>query len=125
MKRLILPASFAAFSALANMGIAAVDSQAQSMTTVTRAGTATTIFSCGRESSQACHYLILSSLCQEKLLADGIKERTCSYSKAVPSFQLQAGEMKTITNLPADFLYTMKLGRIPTFQDCITAPIPH
>lgn len=123
MQKLLLGVAFAALSALANVSMAAVD--LVPVTTVTHLGRATTTFSCGQGSSGGCNYLILVSLCKESLLADGTKERRCTYSQAAPSFQLKAGETKTISNLPADFLYTMKVGRMPTFEECVNSPMPH
>ena len=123
MKHIFLGAALV--SALANVSAAAVDSAAQSVTTITRLGKATTAFTCGRGTSGACNYLILNSLCQEALLADGTKERKCRYVHAVPPFQLKAGESRTVANLPADYLYTMKGDRMPTIEECVAAPMAH
>ena len=125
MKHIFLGAALAVLSAFANVSAAAVDSTAQSVTTVTRLAKATISFSCGHGSSGACNYLILNSVCQEALLADGTKERTCRYVQAVPPFRLKEGETKTVTNLPADFLYTMKGDRMPTAEECVAAPMAH
>ncbi|MFB9287394.1 hypothetical protein ACFFTM_03400 [Pseudoduganella plicata] len=95
------------------------------MTTVTRLGTSIMDVSCTVAAGGRCHYLFVTSLCQEKLLRDGTKERTCRYDQAVPPFQLRSGERKTVGGLPADFLYTMKFGAAPTMDECIRAPIPH
>jgi hypothetical protein len=95
------------------------------LTTVTRLGTSSMDVSCTFALGGACHYLILTSLCQEKFLPDGTKERTCRYDQAVPPFRLRSGERKTVTSLPADFLYTMKIGSAPTMDECIRAPLPH
>ncbi len=124
MKNFSMYALFAVLSGLASVSLAA-DSAAQPVTTVTQMGSATTTFSCSPTSGKVCHYLIVSSICQETLLAGGAKERRCTYSQAVPPFQLKAGEPKTITHLPADFLYTMRLDRAPTIEECIAAPIAH
>jgi hypothetical protein len=125
MKQLILAGAFAALAGPANVSLAAANSPARTAITVTHLGKVTTMFSCGRGSNTACNYLILNSVCQDTLLADGTKERTCRYSQAVPPFQLKAGETKTVANLPADFLYTMKGDRMPTVEECIAAPMPH
>jgi hypothetical protein len=125
MKHIFLGAALAALSALANVSAAAADSSAPSVTTVTRLGKATTAFTCGRTSGGVCNYLILNSVCQEALLADGTKERRCRYAQAVPPFRLKAGETKTVANLPADFLYTMKGDRMPTAEECVAAPMAH
>jgi hypothetical protein len=91
-------------------------------TTTTRLGNATTTFSCaglGR-----CHYLLLNSLCQEKMLDSGVKERFCRYSEAA-RFTLVPGQNKTVANLPADFLYAMKMNEDPSAQEVLNAPVPH
>ena len=95
------------------------------VTSVTRLGTAIIDVSCTVAVGGTCHYLFVTSLCQEKILPDGTKERTCRYDQAVPPFQLRSGEKKTIAGLPADFLYTMKFGTAPTMDECIRAPVPH
>lgn len=98
---------------------------ATSVTTVTQLGKSTVDFACAHASSESCHYLILSFLCQERFLANGVKERTCRYAEATPRFQIQPGGHKTVTDLPADFIYTMKPGAAPTADECIRAPMPH
>ncbi|WEF31370.1 hypothetical protein [Pseudoduganella chitinolytica] len=95
------------------------------VTTVTHLGKSTVDLSCGRTSAAPCHYLFLSSLCQERFLADGTKERTCRYAPATPPLQILPGERKTVTGLPGDFIYTMKLGKAPTADECLRNPIPH
>ncbi|WP_146171858.1 hypothetical protein [Pseudoduganella armeniaca] len=95
------------------------------MTTVTQLGKSTVELSCAAASSASCHYLFLSSLCQERFLANGVKERACRYMEATPPFQIRPGERKTVTDLPADFIYTMKLGAAPTADECLRSPIPH
>lgn len=95
------------------------------VTTVTQLGKSTVDLSCGSTSPAACHYLFLSSLCQERFLADGTKERTCRYAQATPPLRIGAGERKTVTDLPGDFIYTMKLGTAPTADECLRNPIPH
>jgi hypothetical protein len=123
MKRHFLSMTFAALSGVTNVSMAAVDSVP--LTTVTHLGQATTTFSCGHSSSGVCNYMVLVSLCKETLLANGIKEKRCSYLQVVPAFRLKAGGTKTITNLPADYLYTMNLDRMPTVGECVDAPMPH
>ena len=98
---------------------------AQPFSVTTRLGMSTTTFSCETAAKAACHYLILNSLCQEKLVAGGAKERSCQYTQAVPPFQIKAGERKTVANLPADYVYTMKLGADPAPQDVLRSPVPH
>ncbi len=94
-------------------------------TVVTRLGVSTTEFSCSTGDGRACHYLLVHALCNETFLAPGHKERTCTYSEAAPPFQLKSGERKTIANLAADFLYTMKVGTAPTLDDVLRNPIKH
>jgi hypothetical protein len=92
---------------------------------VTRLGVSTTTFGCGEGNLGICHYLILKSLCQEKMLDTRTKERTCSYTEAVPPFRLLPGEKKTVGNLPADYLYTMKMNATPTVDEVLKSPSPH
>jgi hypothetical protein len=98
---------------------------AQPYQVVTRLGVSTTTFGCGEGNLGICHYLILKSLCQEKMLDTRIKERTCSYMEAVPPFRLLPGEKKTVGNLPADYLYTMKMNATPTVDEVLKSPSPH
>jgi hypothetical protein len=97
----------------------------QPVYTVTRLGTSTMQVICGARSNQDCHYLILKSLCQERLTDDGGKEKTCRYMEAAPPFRLAPGEKKTVANLPSDFIYTMKSGKAPTAAETLAAPIAH
>jgi hypothetical protein len=92
---------------------------------VTRLGVSTTTFSCGLTNLFGCHYLILTSLCQEKMLDSRTKERTCSYKEAVPPFALLPGEKKTVGNLPADFVFASKGGSTPTVGEVLRAPTAH
>lgn len=126
MKKIFPTVFFAAVASLASANSIA-DSTAirPVMMTVTRLGSVTTTFSCGAMSTGACNYLILNTLCQEKMLGNGMKEKTCRYTEAVPAFQIKQGESKSIANLPADYLYSMKVGAVPTIEDCMKAPIPH
>ena len=106
-------------------GAAARPAAFQPIETVTRLGTSTMQVSCGARSTQACHYLVLKSLCQERLTDDGGKEKTCRYMEAVPPFRLAPGERKTVAKLPSDFIYTMKPGMAPTAAETLAAPIAH
>lgn len=90
-------------------------------TTTTVMGKALTQFTCGR-GGPSCHYLILTSLCSEKMDKDGTKTRTCEYSTAVPPFELKPGETKTVTGLPSDAIYKQTVGKPPTVSDCINNP---
>jgi len=92
---------------------------------VTRMGVSTTIFGCGVGNVGVCHYLILKSLCLDKMLDERIKERTCSYTEAVPPFKLLPGEKRTVGDLPADYLYTMKMNATPTVDEVLKSPSPH
>ena len=116
-----LPASAATLPASA----AARPNAFQPIETVTRLGTSTMQVSCGARSTQPCHYLILKSLCQERLTNDGGKEKTCRYMEAVPPFRLAPGESKTVAKLPSDFIYTMKSGMAPTAAECLQSPVAH
>jgi hypothetical protein len=91
-------------------------------TTTTRLGNSTTTFSCG--GLGICHYLLLNSLCQEKMLDKVIKERSCRYTEAA-RFTLIPGQKKTVANLPADYLYKMKMNEDPTAQEVVDSPVPH
>lgn len=93
--------------------------------TFTRIGAATSEFICTATPTGVCNYLILASLCDEKLLDDGTKERNCRYSLAAPPFQLKQGAKKVVSNLPADFIYTMKADTAPTASDCLNSPMRH
>jgi hypothetical protein len=93
--------------------------------TITRLGVSTTTFSCGAGNTGGCHYLILTSLCQEQMLDSSTKERTCKYKEAVPPFTLMPGEKKTVGNLPSDYLYRMKTGTAPTVDDVLKSPMSH
>lgn len=98
---------------------------AQPYQVITRMGVSTTTFGCGEGNMGVCHYLILKSLCQEKMLDNRTKERTCNYLEAVPPFRLAPGEKKTVGNLPADYLYTMKMNATPTVDEVLKSPSPH
>jgi hypothetical protein len=91
-------------------------------TTTTRLGNASTTFSCRGMST--CHYLLLNSLCQEKMLDSATKERSCRYTEAA-RFTLLPGQKKTVSNLPGDFLYKMKPNEDPSAQEVLNAPVPH
>ena len=97
----------------------------QPVETVTRLGTSTMTVIYQARSTQSCHYLVLKSLCQERLTSDGGKEKTCRYMEAVPPFRLAPGESKTVARLPSDFIYTMKSGTAPTAAECVSAPAMH
>jgi len=112
-----LSALLAASSMLAT-GLACAATPALASTT-TRLGTATTTFACGGTSS--CHYLLLNSICQEKMLDSAIKERSCRYTEAA-RFTLLPGQKKTVANLPADYLFKMKPNGDPTAQEVLDAP---
>jgi len=103
----------------------ATDSPVSTLTTVTQFGTSTADFACKNSISDACQFLIVNSLCEDKVLANGTKERTCRYTEAVPPFSIKSGEKRTVPNLPGDFIYTMKIGTAPTMEECIRAPYPH
>lgn len=94
------------------------------VTVTTRLGTSTTTFSCSSTGLADCHYLILHSLCQERIVNGG-KERLCQYTEAAPRFQIGAGETRTVANLQQDYLYTMKIGSAPTVEDVLRAPVRH
>jgi hypothetical protein len=98
---------------------------APSSTVVTRLGVSSTEFSCSDSAGRECHYLILHSLCNERFLAPGQKERSCTYSEAAPPFRIKSGERKKISGLAQDYLYTMKVGAAPTVQDVLREPIKH
>jgi hypothetical protein len=119
----ILYATLLAAAAFASAN--AVADSIQPHLVVTRLGVSTTTFSCGGVRPGGCHYLILTSLCQEKMLDERTKERSCSYKEAVPPFVLLPGEKKTVANLPADFLYTVKTGATPTVDEVLQSPTPH
>lgn len=89
----------------------------------TRLGVTNATFSCNAGNAGDCHYLLLYSLCQEKFLDDGQKERSCRYKEATPRFQLAPGEHKTVTALVSDFLYATKVGSAPTVEECVRAPL--
>lgn len=112
------------FALVADSTAADIRASAASIT-ITRIGGVTTEFLCKSSPTGVCNYLILSSLCDDKLLADGTREKTCRYSQAAPPFQLKRGEKKAVANLPADFVYTMKADAAPTPADCLNSPIPH
>jgi hypothetical protein len=111
-----LSAVLAAAAMLAS-GLASADAPALA-TTTTRLGNATTTFSCGGMGS--CHYLLLNSLCQEKMLDSATKERSCRYTEAA-RFTLLPGQKKTVANLPADYLSKMKPNQDPTPQEVLDA----
>lgn len=118
------------FLAAVLVGAASCASSADAADTVapvsitTRLCTSTTTFSCNPQGLEDCHYLILHSLCQERI-ADGRKERHCLYTQAAPPFQIGAGQTRTVANLQQDFLYTMKIGSAPTVDDVLRAPLRH
>jgi len=91
-------------------------------TATTYVGDTTTTFSC--TGAGLCHYLLLNSLCQERMLDNGIKERTCSYTEAA-RFTLVPGVKKTVAHLPADYLYAMKMNAYPTADEVLKSPVPH
>jgi hypothetical protein len=90
-------------------------------TTTTVMGKSMIQFACGAR-GPSCHYLILTSLCNEKMDKDGNKTRTCEYSMAVPPFELKPGETKTVTGLPSDAIYKQTVGKPPTVSDCMNDP---
>jgi hypothetical protein len=116
-------ATHCATSGAADIGNGA--NAAQPYQVITRMGVSTTTFGCGAGNASACHYLILKSLCQERMLDDRTKERTCHYTEAVPPFKLLPGEKKTVGNLPADFLYAMKPNATPSVDEVLKSPAPH
>jgi hypothetical protein len=120
----ILHFALLAGGALAAAGTCAAE-PAQPYQIITRMGVSTTTFVCGEGNLGTCHYLILKSLCQEKMLDSRTKERICSYTEAVPPFRLLPGEKKTVGNLPADYLYTMKMNATPTVDEVLKSPSPH
>ena len=122
MKKLIHSTLLAA-AVLASAG--ALAARPQPYVIVTRLGVSTTTFGCGVGNVGVCHYLILKSLCQDRMLDDRTKERTCSYIEAVPPFKLLPGEKKTVGDLPADYLYTMKMNATPTVDEVLKSPSPH
>ncbi len=87
-------------------------------TTTTRFGNATTTFSCA--GTGTCHYLLLNSLCQEKMLDNATKERVCRYTEAA-RFTLLPGQKKTVANLPADYLVKMKPNEDPSTDEVINS----
>ena len=91
-------------------------------TTTTRLGNSTTTFSCVGLGN--CHYLLLNSLCQEKMSDKVAKERRCAFTEAA-RFTLLPGQTKTVADLPSDFLYAMKMNSDPTPQEVLNAPVPH
>jgi hypothetical protein len=91
---------------------------------ITRLGVSSLTVTCGLNLG-TCNYLILTSLCQEKLVQNDVKERTCHYSAPVPGFRLSPGESKTVSKLPSDFLYGMKLNAMPTPEEVVNAPMAH
>ena len=104
-------------------GAPAASEPAIAYTSVTRLGVSTTTFSCGRNLG-ICNYLVLTSLCQDKLLDNGVKEKTCRYTLPVPPFRLLPGQRTTVSNLPSDLLYTMKVNAAPTPADVVNSPVP-
>ena len=106
-------------------GAGALAAPPQPYVIVTRLGVSTTTFGCGPGNVGVCHYLILKSLCQDKMLDKRTKERTCSYIPAVPPFKLLPGEKRTVGDLPADYLYTMKMNATPTVDEVLKSPSPH
>jgi hypothetical protein len=106
-------------------GAGALAAPPQPYVVVTRLGVSTTTFGCGAGNQGVCHYLVLKSLCRDKMLNDLTKERTCSYTEAVPPFKLLPGEKKTVGDLPADYLYTMKMNARPTVDEVLKSPSPH
>jgi hypothetical protein len=110
-----------ASAAMLSSGLAYADTPPLA-TTTTRLGHATTTFTCGGMSS--CHYLLLNSLCQEKMLDSATKERSCRYTEAA-RFTLLPGQTKTVANLPADYLFKMKVNEDPTAQEVLNSPAPH
>jgi hypothetical protein len=91
-------------------------------TTTTVLGTASTSFSCA--GIGICHYLLLNSLCQERMLDNATKERSCRYTEAA-RFTLIPGQTKTVAKLPADFLFKMKMNEDPTATEVVNSPMPH
>ena len=90
-------------------------------TTSTVMGKSMLQFACGSR-APSCHYLILTSLCNEKMGKDGNKIKTCEYSMPVPPFELKPGESKSVTDLPSDAIYKQTVGKPPTVWDCINNP---
>jgi hypothetical protein len=125
MKPILASALLAGGLLVAAVAVAGAAESAQPYQVVTRLGVSTTTFGCGEGNLGICHYLILKSLCQEKMLDTRTKERTCNYMEAVPPFRLLPGEKKTVGNLPADYLYTMKMNATPTVDEVLKSPSPH
>jgi hypothetical protein len=123
----ILHSALLAGGVLATAGALATEASAgaRPYQIVTRLGVSTTTFGCGEGNIGTCHYLVLKSLCQEKMLDSRVKERTCNYMEAVPPFRLLPGEKRTVANLPADYLYSMKMNATPTVDEVLKAPSPH
>ena len=122
MKAAIL--ALAILAPFAQAQAAAADA-APSSTVVTRLGVSSTEFSCTVSGGRECHYLILHSLCNERFIAPGQKERTCTYTEAAAPFRIKSGERRKISGLAQDYLYTMKVGVAPTVEDVLREPIKH
>jgi hypothetical protein len=121
----ILHSALLAAAAFAGISANAAADPAQPYLVTTRLGVSSITLFCGPTNLLGCHYLILTSLCHEKMLDGGTKERICSYKEAVPPFALRPGEKKSVGKLPADFVYAMKSGSKPTFDEVLRSPAPH
>jgi hypothetical protein len=121
MKKLFPALLGAAMLASASADASADPVSASPYMTITRLGISTTEFRCVVAKGADCHYRLLTSLCQEKMLDDGTKERTCRYTEPVPAFKLGAGEKRKVTGLPSDFLSMMKPGVTPTYDEVVNS----
>jgi hypothetical protein len=82
-----------------------------------------TTFEC-HSTTGSCYYLITQSLCDEKILSTGQKQKACHITRFL-DFKLASNEKKLVSNLASDFQYCMKPDRMPDVTTCIASPIPH
>jgi hypothetical protein len=116
MKLALLPLLYlAAISAQADVTDRAV--------TVTTLAMMNSSFLC-ISSTGHCNYLITETLCNEKILPSGQKQKFCNITRSV-DFTLANGEKKLVSNLPQDFQYCMNPDIKPTVATCMNSYIPH
>ena len=78
----------------------------------------TNTFSCEKSDSGKCYFVLYSYSCNEASAINGKASLVCTYG-FLQEFTLQAGERKTLTNLPKGFRQCPSASNVkPEFPSC-------